>query len=102
MVVMEHCFNGNLRDYIRRYEDRGRARDSVSTSVPLLWHGRYRDYYLDEVEAATGELRAEAGPGSLASPAHGDTGHMSDFLSSMHAEVDSKEVSFIRGHHGHL
>ena len=48
------------------------------------------------MEAATGELRAEAGPGSLASPAHGDTGHMSDFLSSMHAEVDSKEVTFYK------
>ena len=59
-------------------------------------YGRYRDYYLDEVEAATGELRAEAGPGSLASPGHAETGHMSDFLSSMHAEVDSKEVTFYK------
>ena len=35
---MEYCFNGNLRDYITRY----------------------RDYFMDEVNPISGELREEA------------------------------------------
>ena len=61
---MEYCFNGNLRDYI----------------------SRYRDYFLDEVHPITGELREEAT--FYRSPTESDTFPMSDFLSSMHADID--------------
>ena len=47
---------------------------------------RYRDYFLDEVHPMTGELREEAA--LYRSPTHSDTFPMSDFLSSMHADID--------------
>ena len=70
MIVMEYCFNGNLKDYITRY----------------------RDYYLDEINPSTGELREETYIHN--SPTDSETLPMSDFLSSMHADVDNEGRKF--------
>ena len=66
---MEYCFNGNLKDYITRY----------------------RDYYLDEINPSTGELREETY--NYKSPSDSETFPMSDFLSSMHADADNEGES---------
>ena len=52
----------------------------------MMLHLRYRDYFLDEVHPITGELREEAT--FYRSPTDSDTFPMSDFLSSMHADID--------------
>ena len=78
---MEYCFNGNLRDYISRYDD-----DHDVDNLMMMMHLRYRDYFLDEVHPITGELREEAT--FYRSPTDSDTFPMSDFLSSMHADID--------------
>ena len=63
---MEYCFNGNLKDYIFRY----------------------RDYYLDEINPCTGELSEETF--LYKSPTDSDSFPMSDFLTSLHADVDNE------------
>ena len=63
LIVMEYCFNGNLRDYIFRY----------------------RDYFMDEVNPISGELAEESA--MFRSPTNSDQFPMSDFLSSMHADT---------------
>ena len=52
----------------------------------MINHLRYRDSFLDEVHPMTGELREEAS--LYRSPTDSDTFPMSDFLSSMHADID--------------
>ena len=66
LIVMEYAFNGNLKDYI----------------------SRYRDYYTDEINPDTGELREETF--LYKSPTDSDNFPMSDFLSSMHADIDNE------------
>ena len=58
----------------------------VSLVVMMIVYHRYRDYFLDEVHPMTGELREEAS--LYRSPTDSDTFPMSDFLSSMHADID--------------
>jgi len=65
LVVMEYCFNGNLKDYI----------------------SRYRDYYMDEINPETRELCEESF--LYKSPTGSENIPMSDFLTSMHANVES-------------
>jgi len=65
LVVMEYCFNGNLKDYI----------------------SRYRDYYMDEINPETKELNEETF--LYKSPTGSENIPMSDFLTSMHANVES-------------
>jgi len=65
LIVMEYCFNGNLKDYIFRY----------------------RDYYMDEINPITGELNEETF--LYKSPSDSDSFPMSDFMTSMHADIDN-------------
>ena len=65
LIVMEYAFNGNLKDYI----------------------SRYKDYYMDEINPETGELREETF--LYKSPTDSDNFPMSDFLTSMHADIDN-------------
>ena len=65
LIVMEYAFNGNLKDYI----------------------SRYRDYYMDEINPETGELKEETF--LYKSPTDSDSFPMSDFLTSMHADIDT-------------
>ena len=67
LLVLEYCFNGNLKDYI----------------------SRYRDYYQDEINPETGELQEEAGCTNYKSPTDSDQLPMSEFLNSMHASLES-------------
>ena len=65
LVVMEYCFNGNLKDYI----------------------SRYREYYMDEINPETKELSQETF--LYKSPTASENIPMSDFLTSMHANIES-------------
>ena len=69
LVVMEYCFNGNLKDYI----------------------SRYREYYMDEINPETKELSQETF--LYKSPTASENTPMSDFLTSLHANIksDNKE-----------
>jgi len=64
LVVMEYCFNGNLKDYI----------------------SRYRDYYMDEINPDTKELKQESF--LYASPTGSEDIPMADFITSMHANIE--------------
>jgi len=64
LVVMEYCFNGNLKDYI----------------------SRYRDYYMDEINPDTKELNQEVF--LYKSPTASEDIPMADFITSMHADIE--------------
>ena len=66
----------------------------IMTMMMIVVISRYRDYFLDEVHPITGELREEAT--FYRSPTDSDTFPMSDFLSSMHADIDCPEGSLKR------
>ena len=72
LLVMEYAFNGNLKDYI----------------------SRYRDYYMDEINPETGELKEETF--LYKSPTDSDSFPMSDFLTSMHADIDTDDPEVAR------
>lgn len=66
LLVMEYCFNGNLKDYI----------------------SRYKDYFMDEINPDTKELYQEIL--LYNSPTSSENFPMSDFLTSMHANVEAE------------
>ena len=68
LIVMEYCFNGNLRDYIFRY----------------------RDYFMDEINPSTGELAEESSV--FRSPTDSDQFPMSDFLGSLHVDTGDADT----------
>ena len=72
LLVMEYAFNGNLKDYI----------------------SRYRDYYMDEINPETGELKEETF--LYKSPTDSDSFPMSDFLTSMHADIEQEDPDVAR------
>ena len=72
LLVMEYAFNGNLKDYI----------------------SRYRDYYMDEINPETGELKEETF--LYKSPTDSDSFPMSDFLTSMHADIEQQDPEVAR------
>lgn len=65
LLVLEYYFHGNLKDYV----------------------SRYRDYYIDEIDTETGEMRDDTF--LYKSPTMSENIPMSDFLTSIHAKMDS-------------